>query len=80
MFNDAVASSQQPMSGEEGILYIYGIYLAHGGTPEGFENMTATDIQIMYTAYEGTRQRNHRESLRNAVHLVKALFGQDGGE
>ncbi len=68
------------MSEEECILYIYGIYLAHGGTPEGFESMTATDIQIMYSAYEGTRQRNHSESLRNAMHLIKAMFGQDGGE
>lgn len=54
-------------------MYVYGIYLMHGGTYEGFLDLDMDDVQMMYAAYRGDQ-----EHMRNA--LLKGFFKMFGGE
>lgn len=55
------------------MLYAYGIYLANGGTPEGFMSMTYADIQVMLIAYTGTKKKE-------LIDLSKMIAGMFGGD
>lgn len=68
------------MSPESAQLYTYGIYLANGGTPDGFMSMTQEDIEIMYNAWEGSRIRNRNEILEGLGKMINSMFGgKDNG-
>ena len=52
----------------------YGLYLMHGGTPEGFESLTPDDVQIMYSAYLATQAYNRHELLKDIVKIIEGMF------
>lgn len=52
----------------------YGLYLLHGGTPDGFEDMTPDDVQIMYSAYMATMAYNRHELIKDIVKIIEGMF------
>ena len=52
----------------------YGLYLMHGGTPEGFMDLTPDDVQMMYTAYISTATYHRRELIKDIVKIVEAMY------
>ena len=52
----------------------YGLYLMHGGTPEGFQQLTEDDIQIMYTSYIATMVNDRRELLKDLVKILEKML------
>lgn len=53
----------------------YGLYLMNGGTPEGFDNLTTEDVQIMYSAYIGTMTNMRREIIKDLIKIFQKMFG-----
>lgn len=53
-------------------LYAYGIYLMHGGTPEGFESLSETDIHIMLASYTCTIARVETDVMKG----IARMFGR----
>jgi len=65
-------------SPDSAFLYTYGMYLANGGTPEGFMEMSNEDVEMMHAAMVGTQMRERKELLEGiAKILVKVLGGKD---
>lgn len=75
LFEEAVSSTDAPMSSQSAMMYAYGIYLSNGGRPSDFLDLTFDDVQIMLTSYLGTLRRERRAE---AEMLVK-MFGGAGG-
>ena len=55
----------------------YGLYLAHGGTPEGFMNMTMDDVQMMYTSYTVMNKNNTKDIVLGLAKVMSGMFGAD---
>lgn len=55
---DQMVSEGQALSPDAIILYAYGIYLANGGTKEGFMELNEEDVQIMVTTHMASARRN----------------------
>lgn len=60
------------------VMEAYGVYLAHGGTPNGFMDMTLDDIQIMYTAYAVQNKNNTKDVLTGIAKILGKMFCGDG--
>lgn len=43
-----------------------------GGTPEGFEDLTETDVQILISTYTGVQ-------MRNTSRILKGIYTMFGG-
>ncbi len=71
VFEDAIIHDD--LRGKSAILYAYGIYLANGGTPEGFMSLSYTDIQIMLIAYTGTKKKE----LIDLSKMIAGMFGSE---
>lgn len=56
-------------------VYMYGIYLANGGTPSGYEAMDDDDLDMMYVSYSAHEAHRHNRWMEGLVKIVKALFG-----
>jgi len=56
-------------------LYIYGIYLSNGGTPEAFMDMDADDIDAMYLSYSATEAHRHNRWMEGLIKIIKMIFG-----
>jgi hypothetical protein len=67
----------EDLSEEETMMYVYGLYLMHGGSPEKFDDLTMTDIQLMYVAYLGEQKRNSKEVARRIGKVLLQIFGAD---
>lgn len=52
----------------------YGLYLMHGGTPDGFEDLTPDDVQIMYSAYMATMAYDRHELIKDIIKIIEAMF------
>lgn len=52
----------------------YGLYLMHGGTPDGFYELTPDDVQIMYSAYLATQAYNRHELIKDIVKIIEGMF------
>lgn len=52
----------------------YGLYLMHGGSPEGFDRLTPDDVQIMYSAYMATQAFDRRELIKDIVKIIEKMF------
>ena len=52
----------------------YGLYLAHGGTPDGFMNMTLDDIQMMYTSYTIMNKNNVKDTVMGMAKIMGKMF------
>ena len=62
------------MSPQVATMQAYGLYLMHGGTPEGFMEMTEDEVQIMYSAYTATLAHERREFLKELVKIIEKMF------
>lgn len=60
------------LTGPSALVYGYGIYLMGGGTPEGFEDLTDTDVQILISTYTGIQ-------MRNTSRILKGIYTMFGG-
>ena len=52
----------------------YGLYLMHGGTPEGFMQLTEDDVQTMYTSYISTLANDRRELVKDIVKILEKML------
>ena len=52
----------------------YCLYLMHGGTPDGFEDLTPDDVQIMYSAYMATMAYDRHELIKDIIKIIEAMF------
>jgi len=57
----------------------YGLYLAHGGTPDGFMDMTLDDVQMMYTAYTVMNKNNVKDTVIGMAKMIGRMFGEQDG-
>lgn len=69
LFEEA-AMGKTDLEGNTALLYAYGNYLAHGGTPSDFMNMTIDDIQIMLVAYKGAQKRAAKSVINEYLHAL----------
>ena len=65
----------EPISDYARQVYMYGIYLANGGTPSGYEEMDEDDLDMMYVSYSAHEAHRHSRWMEGLVKIVKALFG-----
>lgn len=72
---DAI-SKGQPVSPLGARMYMYGIYLAHGGRPDDYFEMDEDDLDMMYVAYNATEAHRHNRWLEAMSKIVKAFIGQ----
>lgn len=70
----AVAKGK-PISDYAQRVYMYGIYLANGGTPSGYEEMDDDDLDMMYLSYSAHEAHRHNRWAEGLVKIVKAVFG-----
>lgn len=54
------------------LLQAYGDYLLHGGTPEGFLNLTDDDVQIMYTVGQAERVQMMETVIKSVAKMLGA--------
>ena len=53
------------------MLAAQGIYLMNGGTKEGLNEMTADDLQLIYTTYTSMRSADNAELVEGIIKLLK---------
>lgn len=69
-------SKGEALSGFEARLYMYGIYLANGGTPKDYEEMDEDDIAVMYLSWMGTESRRHNRLFGGLIEIILKIFGK----
>lgn len=74
---DAV-SQGKPVSELGARMYIYGMYLVHGGTPQGFEELDEDDIAMMYLAWSATEAHRHNSFFEGLIKIIQKLIGRRG--
>lgn len=67
------------MSENISMMNVYGLYLAHGGTPDGFMDMTLDDVQMMYTSVMAMNKNNTKDIVLGIAKVMGRMFG-DGEE
>lgn len=65
------------MSSDTSMMNVYGLYLAHGGTPEGFMDMTMDDVQMMYTSFTAMNKNNTKDIVIGIAKIMGKMFGDD---
>ena len=65
------------MSESTSMMNVYGLYLAHGGTPDGFMDMTMDDIQMMYTSIVAMNKNNSKDIVLGIAKVMSAVFGEE---
>ena len=73
---ESVASGK-PLSTDGLRLFMYGIYLSNGGTPEDYMTLDDDDLDAMYIAYSAEKAHEHNQWMEGLVDIVKAIFGAD---
>jgi hypothetical protein len=63
-------------SPDSAYLYTYGMYLANGGTVDGFMEMSDEDVEIMHTAIMGTEMRQKKDYLEGMAKILAKILGQ----
>ena len=56
-------------------MYMYGIYLAHGGSPEAYLDLDQDDLDMMYVAYSATEAHRHNRWMEGLIKIIQAVFG-----
>jgi len=59
-------------------MYMYGMYLAHGGTPDGYMSLDQDDLDIMFIAYSATEAHRHNRWMEGLIKIIKSIFGIKG--
>lgn len=67
-------ASGETVSPEMAFAQTYGLYLLHGGTPEGFDELQEDDVQLMYTAYMATKVYERRELIKDIIKILETMF------
>lgn len=65
------------MSPDISLMNVYGLYLAHGGTPDGFMDMTIDDVQMMYTSIMAMNKNNSKDIVVGIAKIMGKLFGDE---
>ena len=63
------------MSPQGAFLYTYGVYLANGGTPDGFMDLTPQDVQLMYTVHVAEKNRDNLVLLKGIAKIMSKVMG-----
>jgi len=71
---EAIAKGQ-PVSPLGARMYMYGMYLANGGTPDDYFNMDEDDLDMMYIAFNATEAHRHNRWMEGLSKFIKALVG-----
>ena len=64
------------MGPDASMMNLYGLYLAHGGTPDGFMDMTLDDAQMMYTSIMAMNKNNSKDIVMGVAKVLGAIFGE----
>lgn len=59
------------------ILLAYGLYLANGGTPDGFDRFSQEDADIMLASYTAYRTFERVELLKGFGQVIGKMFGAE---
>ena len=73
MFSKAMATGEG-ISPDIALRQAYGLYVMYGGTPDGFEDLTPDDVQIMYSAYMATMAYDRHELIKDIIKIIEAMF------
>ena len=65
------------MSPDMSLMNMYGLYLANGGTPDGFMDMTPDDVQMMYTSIVAMNKNNTKDIITGVAKILGKVFGGD---
>ena len=65
------------MSSDAVMMNAYGLYLANGGTPDGFMDMTLDDVQMMYTSYNAMNRNNSKNIIMGIAKIMGRMFGEE---
>lgn len=65
------------MGPDASLMNVYGLYLAHGGTPDGFMEMTMDDIQLMYTSFTAMNKNNSKDIVIGVAKIMGKVFGDE---
>ena len=65
------------MSPDMSLMNMYGLYLANGGTPDGFMDMTLDDVQMMYTSIVAMNKNNTKDIITGVAKILGKVFGGD---
>lgn len=57
-------------------MYMYGIYLAHGGTPQAYEELDEDDVSMMYVAWSATEAHRHHAFFEGLIKIIQKIFGK----
>ena len=56
-------------------LFMYGIYLSNGGTPDNYMELDDDDLDAMYVAYSAEKAHEHNQWMEGMIEIIKAMFG-----
>lgn len=70
---EAVAAGK-PVSDLGARMYMYGIYLAHGGTPKDYEELDEDDVAMMYLAWSATEAHRHNSFFEELIKIIQKIF------
>jgi len=73
IFQDQTVKGE--FSPDSAFLYTYGMYLANGGTVDGFMDLSEEDVEIMHTALMGTQLRQRNELIEGFAKILSKMFG-----
>lgn len=65
------------LSPQSSLLLAYGLYLANGGTPEGFDQFTRDDADIMLASYTAYRTFERVELLKGFGQVIGKMFNME---
>ena len=65
------------LSPQTSLLLAYGLYLAHGGTPEDFDRFSQEDADIMLAAYTAYRTFERVELIKGFAQVIAKMFGAE---
>ena len=65
------------MSSDTAYLFTEGMYLANGGTRDGFMDLSNDEIQLMYTSLSVTREKMVRDTVMGIAKVLGKMFCGD---
>lgn len=68
----------KPVSDLGAQMYMYGIYLSNGGTPEGYMGMDQDDLDMMFLAHSAIEAHRHNRWMEGLIKIIQSLFGTKG--
>lgn len=63
------------MSSDTAYLYAYGTYLSHGGTHDGFMDLTVDEVQLIYTVTMMDKAKMTRDIVLGLAKVLGKMLG-----